>query len=741
MLKIRVVVVSLFFFALFAVAIARLADLQFNRNSDYAAYRDRRISNYDQRVPRRGRILDADGNILAEDQPTQDLWVTPARRGRIAGRRRVVSTLPPLSTDQMLALAAARGEEREFEMRLARAALVDSNPLVAELAARLELDRETVARRLLMAVAGSARTEADLVGPRPVFPDIDFGLAMEIRAAHANPYDEGVWKAVEIRTGGKRQYPAGALTGHLTGTVGKLGPEEYDQLRGHWNGDEVVPGSGRVVKQGRLFFSILGAKEGEATDEESILRLRLVRKSGKLEKRTGFLENDTVGRNGLEQYYNQALRGRHRWQRMRMVRDEKRGGRRFVPRDDSRPAENGADIRLSLRLDIQRQAHEILRSHIEKVARADWQTGGWTESGVAIMMDPRNGRIHALVSLPSYDPNTLSRDFEALRDDPAEPLFDRALMGNYEPGSVVKPIVGLASLSEAVVMPGQRFDCQRAIRLAGARFTCLGLHGEQDLESALMHSCNIYFYRAGEALGGRRLYEWYSRFGLGHRTGIDIPNESPGLLPRNAFTRRGWATGNTYHMAIGQGITVTPIQIAVAYALLANAEGGVGRVVRPHLLVPPARPPETPAEEELAREALRLDQPVAEIMLDREALAVVRQGLWEVVQGKPETGELGTGRGAAFPLPGQGWLMEIAGKTGTAEWSRFVNGREVKQVSHVWFAAYAPFDRPEIVVVVMLPAGGGGGGGTCAPIAKDLLRMWFNLPERLEIETEKGALG
>ncbi|MCC8189257.1 MAG: hypothetical protein LIP77_01300, partial [Planctomycetes bacterium] len=718
-------------------------DLQFNRSSEYAAYLQGRIFDLVQRAPRRGRIIDADNNIIAEDQPTQDLWVVPARYERIDRRRVVVSNLVPLSADQMVSLAASRGDRREFEYRVALAALVDANPLVAELARRLDRTPEEIARRLLAAItAGPAGSTIDLLEARPAVGDVDFSLAMEIRSAIANPFDQGVWRPLQVRTGGKRFYPAGSLLGHLTGTVGKLTAEEYAQLRGSWNGDEVTAGEGQIVKQGRVFFSLRDGDGPDGTDEEHILRLRTVKRSGRMVRSTSYLANDIVGRGGLEQHYNQALRGRHRQQVLRLVRDARTGRRQQRPRDGHERAVDGSDVRLSLRLDTQRQATEIMERHIARIARRpELQAYGWTPSGVAIIMNPHNGRIHALVSLPTYDPNTFSRDFDDLVQDPANPLLDRALAGIYPPGSVVKPLVGLAALSEEKVMPGQRFHCDRVMLLAGARFTCLGRHGDVDLVPALMHSCNTYFYHAGEALGSRSLYEWYTRAGLGHRTGIDVAGEVNGIIPRTAYTRQGWATGNTYHMAIGQGIAVTPLQVAVLFSLLANAEGGVGKVVRPHLLIPPTHVPNGPIEEELAREALLLDQPVAELMVDREALATVRQGLWEVVQGNPETMSHGTGMGASFPAPGGGWLMEVAGKTGTAEWSRVVDGRVRKQPDHVWFAAYAPFDRPEVVVVVLLPEAGGGGGTLCAPIAKDLLRLWFNLPERPERIAEEGALG
>lgn len=719
----------------------RLSDLQFNRSQELAAFRDNRLNSAEQKEPRRGRILDADGKIIAEDQPTQDLWIFPASKQRIDRRLRIVSNFPPLTVEQMVALSQSQGESRRFERNLAVASLAEGNALVAELASRLKMTKEEVAEKIVSGILSNRpRSPENLIQRCLAISDIDFSLALELRASQANPFDNDIWSPTKVFTGGKRVYPFGALLGHLTGTVGKLTAEEYVELRGRWDEDQVVPGTGEITKQGRVFFSIKpdDAEKVEVSDEEAILRLREVKRSGKMDKYQAYLRNDIVGRGGLEQWYNQYLRGRHRLQRLRLARDEKSGSRRYEPKGDVEKAKNGIDIRLSLRMDVQSKAYEILNEHIAKIKK---RFPRWTASGVAIMMNPKNGRINALVSLPSYDPNTFNRDFAKLAGDPALPMLDRALAGIYPPGSVVKPLVGLAALTEDAIMPGQKFNCDRVMVLAGQRFTCLGRHGWLDMESALMHSCNMYFYHTGEALGSRRLYEWYTKTGLGHRTGIDVAGEHNGLIPRRAYTRNGWATGNTYHMSIGQGIAVTPMQIAVNFAMLANAAGDVAHIVRPHLLIP-SQYPQTPEEEELAREAALLDMPVSEIMVDRDAVRIIRQGMWETVQGRPGTDEHGTGMLAAFynPRDPGSFLFEHAGKTGTAEWSRVVGGMVVKQVSHVWYAGYAPFDRPEVVVVVFLPEAGVGGGALCAPIAKDLLRMWFNMPEE-RFEHEEGSLG
>lgn len=743
MLRIRLLLIGFFFFVMFAGGIYRLADLQINRTDELAAYRERRISNIEQKAPRRGRILDASGNIIAEDQPTQDLWILPAKRQRINRRVQVVSALPPLTVDQMFALAGSRGSDRDFEVNVAAQSLVDANPMVAELAKRLNMKAGDVAKKIVDAIATSRpQSRSDLIYPRMAIEDIDFALALEIRSARANPFADPMWEAAEIHTGGKRVYPQGKYMGHLTGTVGQLSAEEYVQLRGRWQDDVKLPGAGLITMQGREFFSILPENGDDApTDEELIIRLSQIKRDGKIENTQGYFLNPIVGRGGLEQYYNQALRGRHKLQRLRLARDEKSGRRHFEPKGEIQKAVNGQDIRLSIRAEFQRQVHDILERHLQRLAKEP-RLRRWIPSGVVVAMDPNNGRIHAMVSLPTYDPNTFNRDFAKLAGNPGKPLINRAMSGIYPPGSVVKPVVGLAALQEDLIAPGQKFICNRVITLGGARFTCLGRHGNIDLETALMHSCNIYFYHTGERLGGRRLSQWYTKLGLGHRTGVDIAGESNGIIPQRAFTGRGWATGNTYHLSIGQGMAVTPLQVGVSFAALANAAGGVMKIVRPHFLIPDAEMSETPEGQALANAAMQLDQPISEILVDKEALEIIRMGLWETVQGKPGTRELGTGQLTRFPAPGGGFFLEVAGKTGTAEWSKNVGGRAIKQTSHVWFAGYAPFDRPELVVVVFLPEAGGGGGSLCAPIAKDIFRTWFNLPDA-EMERARGedALG
>lgn len=728
----------------FAVAATRLFQLQFHRSEELKSYRENRLRQIEQIPPRRGRILDAKGRVLAEDRPSHDLWLIPARSERSGRKRITVSNLPPLTVDQMIGFAKAHGSVRELEENIAAKALAEANPLVKALAERLKQEPEAVARQILAAVAdGRPSSPDDLLSPRLAISNLDFPLSQEIRAARANPYANDPFQGVEMRVGGSRVYPEGKLFGHITGTIGRLTPQEYLTLRGQWDADTAVPGKGVITNQGRTFFSIKSPKEFDLSDEETILRLRQVKRNGVLINTAGYLQNDAVGRGGLEQYYNQSLRGRHVLQQRRLERSEIGGKRIFQPVGERKQAQHGVDMRITIDIDFQRKVYEILDKHLKNIAkRPELTSSNWQPTGSIIVMDPDNGRIHALVTLPSYDPNTYSADFKQLLADPANPLLDRTMSGIYPPGSVVKPLVGLSALSEDRITPAQFFTCDKEMFLGGAKFTCLGRHGSLDLEHALMYSCNIFFYHTGGELGGKKLSEWYTRMGLAKKTGIDLAGEGNGLIPRNAFTGRRWALGNTYHLAIGQGMAITPLQLAVAYCGIANANKSGVKIVRPHLLKGPADPDRDEASQALSREAALLDLPKSEFVIDMDSLSVIRDGMWKVVQGDPVTGDYGTGVKASFPAPGGGgYLLEIGGKTGTAEWSKSVNGQPVKQVSHVWFAGYAPFDRPKVVIVVMIPEAGGGGGGTCAPIAKEVLRVWFNLPEETPMQFEEDTLG
>jgi len=395
-----------------------------------------------------------------------------------------------------------------------------------------------------------------------------------------------------------------------------------------------------------------------------------------------------IGRRGIERAYDDRLRGQD-GERV-MVVDHRGVPIREYGRVLGRP---GAGLRLTLDADLQQEAERLLEGQV----------------GAIVALDPRDGAIRAMVSAPAYDPNLFARrlagdDWKALVEDERKPLQNRALQSLYSPGSVFKAVMATAALAEGVVTPSTRVYCPGFATHFGRRFHCWkrGGHGNVDLEEAIMHSCDVYFYEVGERLGIERIAKWARRFGLGEPTGVDVAGERSGLVPDDAWSQKArghrWYPGETISVAIGQSaLLTTPIQMARMFAAFANG----GNLVEPHLVDGGGAPP----------------RPVE--ALPAGVLAPVRSGLWRVVN---EDG--GTARGARVPG------LEVAGKTGTVQvvsqeaYSDSSKELPWKLRNHAWFAAYAPAERPQLVVVVFVEHGGKG-SAAAAPIARTLYESFF----------------
>jgi penicillin-binding protein 2 len=338
-----------------------------------------------------------------------------------------------------------------------------------------------------------------------------------------------------------------------------------------------------------------------------------------------------------------------------------------------------------------------------------------------VALDPRNGDVLAMVSRPAFDPNGFAGGLDAaawkqLADDEARPLQNRALSGQYPPASTYKAIVAAAALEEGVVDPSERVFCPGTFKLGRRTYRCWkrGGHGPVNLHEALVRSCDVYFYQLGLKLGIDRLAFFANGFHLGHRTGIELGNESAGLVPTQAWKERRfsevWMKGETVSASIGQGFNlVTPIQLAVAYAAVANG----GKLFTPRIVLALEGPDGkfAPVSE---------PQQLGTVPVSPQHLATVTRALEGVIY---ETG----GTGARARVPG----VRVAGKTGTAQVVHLdvTEGMEDGEIpfefrDHGWFAAFAPADAPEIVVVA-LSEHGGHGGSAAGPIAQAVLARYF----------------
>ncbi|KAF1712023.1 penicillin-binding protein 2 [Pseudoxanthomonas kalamensis DSM 18571] len=467
----------------------------------------------------------------------------------------------------------------------------------------------------------------------------------------------------------------------------KLDEDEIARLavdRWRFPGVEVVPYQTRRYPYGELFAHIVGYVG--RIDEKDLENLDEINAA-----------LTHVGKTGLERYYESALRGKVGYEKI-----ETNVEGRALRKIGQIPAEPGTDLRLGVDAELQKAMVEAF---------------GELE-GSAVAIDPRNGEILAMVSLPSYDPNLFVNgishaDFKALNENPSRPQFNRLVLGGVAPGSTIKPITALAGLDSGARTPEDRVLSTGVFRLPGmkGRGWLDGVHGWTDARKSIYESVNTYYYQLVLDMGIRRYDEFLGKYGFGQPTGIDLTGEIAGILPspdeKRRLTGERWYPGDTVNVSIGQGLwKVTPLQLVRSTAAIAS-----GQLMRPHLVVEQRNGFDAPWQ--------ALPQPVPSPITDRpDHLKVVQEGM-----------ELTTTIGTSARIFRDAGYRS-AGKTGTAQ----VVNRSERAVDPrtlpLWkrhrslYIGYAPAENPTIAVAVAVE-GGGYGAAAAAPIARKVFDAWL----------------
>ena len=333
------------------------------------------------------------------------------------------------------------------------------------------------------------------------------------------------------------------------------------------------------------------------------------------------------------------------------------------------------------------------------------------QSGSVVAIDPNTGEVLAYVSTPAFDPNSFSlgiksAEWGALLRDPEKPLLNRPIQGGYAPGSTFKILNALAALQERVITPQTKFHCPGYLSVYNTIFRCHkeGGHGTVDMTQAIALSCNVYFYNVGIRLEIERLSRYAHMLGLAQPTGIDLPHEIPGLFQDPEWKMRTqkarWFPAETVSVAIGQAMSVTPVQLLRVAAAVANG----GKLVTPHLMKAiGGRPVEYP--------------PPRDLGFRPEVVAAVRDAMIAVVNG---------GTGGRARLDG----IQVAGKTGSAQvvtHARLETNKHAREYQpHGWFVCFAPAENPQLAMVVMVEHGTAG-GTSAAPVAGQILSRYFGV--------------
>lgn len=400
-----------------------------------------------------------------------------------------------------------------------------------------------------------------------------------------------------------------------------------------------------------------------------------------------WIPGEMVGKAGLEKQYEEILSGKA-GKLIEMV-DSLGRSRGEVERIEPR---KGQDLILSIDVDLQKKAEELLQGR----------------EGAIVVLDPRTGECLAWASSPSFDPNLFINRFSPedwlnIINDPGRPLENRVIRGLYSPGSIFKVTMALAALSSGIITPETSFYCSGSINLYNNNFSCWFKpgHGRQNLAEAIKNSCNVYFYQLGYRMNIDTIARYAGLMGFGRKTGVDMPGEKEGLVPSSEWKKKvlgqKWFPGETISVAIGQGpLLVTPLQVAAMTACVANR----GRKIVPRLI--------------------KSDIPSStheRVGIPPEVFDEVIEGMWRSVN------DGGTGHGAYQPG------FDVCGKTGSTQViskesaeKLAQKGEEIKK-PHSWFTGFAPRYNPQVVVTVLVEFGGMG-GQTAAPLAGEIFKLY-----------------
>jgi penicillin-binding protein 2 len=689
----------------FSIVILRLWTVQIAQGEDFAEKSRENFVQLKRIEHDRGEIVDREGKLLVANRPSLNVYLSPAflppakrmiqQLGGVAGlstdeargltvalARSAAEEGPPillardLGEPQIAAIRRIQDKldlsplavpiiELEGEEEARYAAYLDPQyfPTDAKIYLRLRelLDLNPKEYTLLRRRASRARgleRYRELLIRHDLPPDLAEPLLHEIEL--------GDLPGVAIRGAQTRDYRHGRMAAHLLGYVNELTPGELDQLR----------------DQGYRLGDLIGRRGVERTFEEDLRGVDGVET----------VVVDSKGR-PQESRFAQQLEGE------------------FGERE---PPKAGNRVVLAIDRDLQLAAERAFNG----------------KAGAVVVLDVHTGELLTMTSTPSFDPNLVSgyfdpRERRRLKEiEEFRPWRFRAIQDHFAPGSTFKVVTTIAALSRKVTTESEGVGCSGAFRLGSTRFRCWkdSGHGRVDAVSAIQKSCDVWFYTMGNRMGLDPIASTAFDLGFGRKTGIALDGESEGIMPTEAWYNQrlaeGYTRGAAVNASIGQGaVTVTPIQLAVAYAAIANG----GTVFEPQVAL---------RIEAFDGSAVRVFPPhvIRKVEIPPDVLATVREGLRRVVN---DPG------GTAYAKRLK--EMEVAGKTGTAQVAAM--GKRIKSADlpynlrdNAWFAAFAPASDPQIAIVVMNEHGGGG-SSTAAPIAMEVARAWR------EKRVSRGELG
>ncbi len=623
-------------FILFFIGIViRLFQLQIVESDKYKGIsKNRRIATYPLEAAR-GTIFDRNGKILATDQHTFDISVQYKNLlySHIKQGNKVVQRILNMEVHRKSKKSCSECHENQDTwieeiaslLKIPGSKLLDSARQIIERVEKLKQNVEQKSGR-----ATRIKEETDYY---PIVSDVAWEKVIQIEINQSN------FSGVRVIPKPKRVYPEQGLASHVLGYMSRLREDEWKEHSEEW--------SNFILNS-----HIIG------TDTTSFLY-------------DGYAKDDYIGRAGIETQYEEELHGL-RGKRFEEITCKNTQVEKVIL---ERPPVSGNNIHLTLDSQIQAYAEKSLG----------------TNQGTIIIMNPWTGEILAMASNPGFNPNTVNEDFNRLISHPDKPFLNRAIQGALPPGSTFKIITATAAMDLNHIHAQTALKCYGYTNYKNITFKCWSDtgHGLVTIEDAIPYSCNVFFFEVAKILGGDSLYAWSKNFAFGEKTGIDLPYEKKGNVPKMT------TVASAMNVAIGQGaLLTTPLQLARAYAAIANG----GFLVQPRILLK-----RTNSQGDILWTFRPENKQKLSVRPD--ILNTLRLSLQEVIT-------RGTAKNKGLEI------YKVAGKTGTAETGR-------QKDNHAWFVGYAPYDNPQYCFVVLVEHTPGHGAEVAGPIVRELMSYLF----------------
>ena len=435
-----------------------------------------------------------------------------------------------------------------------------------------------------------------------------------------------------------------------------------------------------------------------------------------------YTQNDIIGKTGIEYVFEEYLKGQDGTKQIDMAVDGT-----ITSEYTSEEAVAGSNVVLTIDSNLQRITEQALEANIQKIAGGGFGQRFDTNAGSCVVMNVKTGEVLAMASYPNYNPADFiggisTENWNKYNTDSAKPLMNKAVQNSYPPGSIFKMVTAIAGLQSGAITRTERINDTGLYKKYNLTWPCWYYtdyhrgHGWLNVSGAIEKSCNYFFYETGDRMGIETLAKYARYFGLGVKTGIELPSETSGAMATPEYAETvgvTWTKGQTINASIGQGLDAfSPLQMTKYVSMLANGGNDIDVTIVKNVIKADGT--------EVSTEELNnfINQKLGLTSEEREQLEIDQQNLNAILQGMKSVTSDTTG--TAY-VRFQDFNISVGGKTGSAE----AIGNNGEDVVHAWFAGYAPFEDPEIAIVVMVE--NGGHGNYTAEVVRDIMEEYFGM--------------